>query len=61
MVIGLLVKGALASLYPETERTMIDALWFAPILGGKGSTDVPLTGLIADCRSGLVWWPAPFH
>lgn len=46
LVIGLLVKGALASGHPETWRDMIDALWFDPILGGKGFTDAPLMGLI---------------
>jgi hypothetical protein len=46
LVIGLLVKGALASGHPETWRDMIDALWFDPILGGKGFTDAPLLGLI---------------
>jgi hypothetical protein len=46
LVIGLLVKGALASGDPETWRGMIDALWFDPILGGRGFTDAPLLGLI---------------
>ena len=46
LVIGLLVKGALASGDPEAWRNMIDALWFDPILGGKGFTDAPLLGLI---------------
>jgi hypothetical protein len=39
LVIGLLVKAALASGHPEAWRDMIDALWFDPILGGKGFTD----------------------
>lgn len=46
LVIGLLVKGALASGDPESWRNMIDALWFDPVLGGKGFTDAPLLGLI---------------
>jgi hypothetical protein len=46
LVIGLLVKGALASGNPESWRDMIDALWFDPVLGGKGFTDAPLMGLI---------------
>lgn len=46
LVIGLLVKGALASGDPEAWRNMIDALWFDPVLGGKGFTDAPLLGLI---------------
>lgn len=46
LVIGLLVKGALASGDPESWRDMIDALWFDPVLGGKGFTDAPLMGLI---------------
>lgn len=46
LVIGLLVKGALASGNPEAWRDMIDALWFDPVLGGKGFTDAPLMGLI---------------
>jgi hypothetical protein len=46
LVIGLLVKGALASGHPEAWRDMIDALWFDPVLGGKGFTDAPLMGLI---------------
>ena len=46
LVIGLLVKGALASGHPESWRDMIDALWFDPVLGGKGFTDAPLMGLI---------------
>lgn len=46
LVIGLLVKGAQASGDPEAWRDMIDALWFDPILGGKGFTDAPLFGLI---------------
>ncbi|MEI7037934.1 hypothetical protein [Fulvimonas yonginensis] len=46
LVIGLLVKGALASGQPEAWRDMIDALWFDPVLGGKGFTDAPLLGLI---------------
>jgi hypothetical protein len=45
-VIGLLVKGALASGHPESWRDMIDALWFDPVLGGKGFTDAPLMGLL---------------
>jgi hypothetical protein len=46
LVVGLLVKGALASGDPESWRDMIDALWFDPILGGRGFTDAPLLGLI---------------
>lgn len=46
LVVGLLVKGALATGHPETWRDMIDALWFDPVLGGKGFTDAPLLGLI---------------
>lgn len=46
LVIGLLVKGALASGNPESWRDMIDALWFDPVLGGKGFTDAPLMGLV---------------
>lgn len=46
LVIGLLVKGALASGHPESWRDMIDALWFDPVLGGQGFTDAPLMGLI---------------
>ncbi|MGN2252041.1 hypothetical protein ACFWZ4_01525 [Frateuria sp. GZRe12] len=46
LAIGLLVKGAVASGHPESWRDMIDALWFDPILGGKGFTDAPLMGLI---------------
>ena len=46
LVIGLLVKGALASGSPESWRDMIDALWFDPVLGGQGFTDAPLMGLI---------------
>lgn len=46
LVIGLLVKGALASGDPEAWRNMIDALWFDPVLGGQGFTDAPLLGLI---------------
>jgi hypothetical protein len=45
-VIGLLVKGAVASGDPESWRNMIDALWFDPILGGQGFTDAPLLGLV---------------
>ncbi|MCX7512325.1 hypothetical protein [Frateuria sp. STR12] len=44
--IGLLVKGAIASGDPESWRDMIDALWFDPVLGGRGFTDAPLMGLI---------------
>ena len=46
LAIGLLVKGAVASGHPESWRDMIDALWFDPVLGGKGFTDAPLMGLI---------------
>jgi len=46
LVIGLLVKGALASGHPEAWRSMIDAVWFDPILGGRGFTDAPLLALI---------------
>ncbi|UGB39441.1 hypothetical protein [Frateuria soli] len=46
LVIGLLVKGAQASGDPEAWRDMIDALWFDPVLGGRGFTDAPLMGLI---------------
>jgi hypothetical protein len=46
LVIGLLVKGALASGDPESWRVMIDSVWFDPVLGGKGFTDAPLMGLI---------------
>lgn len=46
LVIGVLVKGALASGNPEAWRDMIDALWFDPVLGGQGFTDAPLLGLI---------------
>lgn len=46
LAIGLLVKGAMASGDPESWRDMIDALWFDPVLGGKGFTDAPLMGLI---------------
>lgn len=46
LVVGLLVKGALASGHPEAWRGMIDALWFDPVLGGRGFTDAPLLGLI---------------
>ncbi|HET6804750.1 MAG TPA: hypothetical protein VFH59_04825 [Frateuria sp.] len=46
LVIGLLVKGALASGDPESWRDMIDALWFDPVLGGQGFTDAPMMGLI---------------
>lgn len=46
LVIGVLVKGALASGDPEAWRDMIDTLWFDPVLGGKGFTDAPLLGLI---------------
>ena len=46
LVIGLLVKGAQASGHPEAWRHMIDALWFDPVLGGRGFTDAPLMGLI---------------
>jgi hypothetical protein len=46
LVVGLLVKGALASGNPESWRNMIDALWFDPVLGGQGFTDAPLMGLV---------------
>jgi hypothetical protein len=46
LVIGLLVKGALASGTPEAWRDMINAVWFDPILGGSGFTDAPLLALI---------------
>lgn len=46
LVVGLLVKGALASGDPESWRDMIDALWFDPVLGGRGFTDAPWMGLI---------------
>ena len=45
LVIGLLVKGAIASGAPETWRDMIDAVWFDPVLGGRGFTDAPLFAL----------------
>jgi hypothetical protein len=46
LVIGLLVQRALASADPESWRGMIQALWFDPVLGGRGVTDAPLMGLI---------------
>jgi hypothetical protein len=46
LVVGLLVKGALASGTPEAWRDMIDAVWFDPVLGGRGFTDAPLLALV---------------
>jgi hypothetical protein len=46
LVVGLLVKGALASGTPEAWRDMIDVVWFDPILGGRGFTDAPLLALV---------------